>query len=144
MIRLGSLAGYPFEGPRVLAGWNPPPKPGVFAVLMRASPDAKPNEFAVIFVGASEDLSSEGFPFKHPVSPCWVKRAGDRYALHICFYEVPGGLSSHRQQIAKELIAVYQPGCNPDQYDQAWKAEWIGEYDAPTTGPLTTDRDPNA
>jgi hypothetical protein len=57
---------------------------------------------------------------------------------------VPGGLSSHRQQIAKELIAVYQPGCNPDQYDQAWKAEWIGEYDAPTTGPLTTDRDPNA
>ena len=24
MIRLGSLAGYPFEGPRVLAGWTPP------------------------------------------------------------------------------------------------------------------------
>jgi hypothetical protein len=73
-----------------------------------------------------------------------VKRAGDRYALHICYYEVPGGLPSHRQQIAKELIAVYQPGCNPDQYDQAWKDEWIGEYDAPTTGPLTTGRDPNA
>ena len=24
MIRLGSLAGYPFEGPRLLAGWTPP------------------------------------------------------------------------------------------------------------------------
>ena len=24
MIRLGSLAGYPFEGPRLLGGWTPP------------------------------------------------------------------------------------------------------------------------
>ena len=24
MIRLGSLAGYPFEGPRLLVGWTPP------------------------------------------------------------------------------------------------------------------------
>jgi len=144
MIRLGSLGGYPFEGPRVLAGWAPPAKPGVFAVLMKPRADARPNEFAVIYVGASEDLSSEGFPFKHRHAPCWVKRASDRYALHICYYEVPGGLPTHRQQIAKELIAVYQPGCNPDQYDQAWRDEWIGEYDAPTTGPLTTGRDPNA
>ena len=144
MIRLGSLAGYPFEGPRVLAGWTPPSRPGVYAILMRPRPDAKPNEFAVIYVGASEDLSREGFPFKHRFAPCWVKRSNDRYSLHICFYEVPGGLPTHRQQIAKELIAVYQPGCNPDHYDQAGKDEWIGEYDAPTTGPLTTDRDPNA
>lgn len=144
MIRLGSLAGYPFEGPRVLAGWTPPAKPAVYAVLMRPRPDAKPHEFAVIYVGASEDLSREGFPFKHRHAPCWVKRAVDRYSLHICYYEVPGGLPTHRQQIARELIAVYEPGCNPDQYEQAWKDEWIGEYDAPTTGPLTTGRDPNA
>ena len=26
--------------------------------------------------------------------------------------------------------------------DPAWKDEWIGEYDAPTTKPLTTDRNP--
>ena len=28
VIRLGSLAGYPFEGPRVLAGWTPPERRG--------------------------------------------------------------------------------------------------------------------
>jgi hypothetical protein len=37
---------------------------------------------------------------------------------------------------------VYRPGCNVDQFDQAWKDEWIGTYSAPTTGPLTTDRRP--
>ena len=31
VIRLGSLAGYPFEGPRVLAGWTVPPVPAVYA-----------------------------------------------------------------------------------------------------------------
>jgi hypothetical protein len=55
---------------------------------------------------------------------------------------VPGGLRSHRELITHELMSVYRPGCNADQYDPAWKDEWIGEYSAPTAGPLTTDRDP--
>jgi len=33
MIRLGSLAGYPFEGPRLLAGWTPPPAAAVYDLL---------------------------------------------------------------------------------------------------------------
>ena len=33
MIRLGSLAGYPFEGPRVLAGWTAPPVAGALPLL---------------------------------------------------------------------------------------------------------------
>ena len=32
MIRLGSLAGYPFEGPRLLAGWTPPAEAAVYAI----------------------------------------------------------------------------------------------------------------
>jgi len=144
MIRLGSLAGYPFEGPRVLAGWTPPAAAAVYAILFIPAPDTRPQEFAVIYVGHADDLSRAGFPFKHPAAPSWVKRAGDRWKLHICTYEVPGGLPSHREQIARELVAIYRPGCNPVQYDQSWKDEWIGAYDAPTTGPLTTDRDPSA
>ncbi len=143
MIRLGSLAGYAFDGPRLLAGWTPPAVDAVYTVMYRPDPDAKPQEFAVIYVGHSDDLSGEPFPFKHRQAPCWIKRAGDRWNLHICTYEVPGGLRSHREQIAKELMAVYKPGCNPERYDQAWKDEWIGDYFAPTTGPLTTERDPS-
>lgn len=142
MIRLGSLAGYPFEGPRVLAGWTPPPTPAVYAVLYRPAPDTKPQDHAVIYVGHADDLSAEGFPSRHPAAPCWVERAGDRFNLHICFYEVPGGTRAHREQIARELVAVYRPGCNAEQFDQAWKDEWIGSYRAPTTAPLTTDREP--
>ena len=144
MIRLGSLAGYPFEGPRALAGWTPPPRPAVYAVVFKPEPDTKPEHYAVIYVDHAENLSDERFPFNHPRAPCWVRRAGSRWKLYICTYEVPGGLPSHREQIVRELMAIYHPGCNADQYDQAWKDEWIGEYHAPTTGPLTTGRDPSS
>jgi hypothetical protein len=49
---------------------------------------------------------------------------------------VPGGTRAHREQISRELMAIYQPQCNAERYDQAWKDEWIGEYTAPTTGPV--------
>jgi hypothetical protein len=78
MIRLGSLAGYPFEGPRVLAGWTAPPVAGVFAILCKPDPDTKPERYAVIYVGHSDDFSAERFPFRHPAAPCWVRRAGSR------------------------------------------------------------------
>jgi hypothetical protein len=55
----------------------------------------------------------------------------------VATYEVPGGGPAHREQIARELTAVYRPGCNTRQYDPAWKDEWIGEYQAPTTGPVS-------
>jgi hypothetical protein len=143
MIRLGSLAGYPFEGPRVLGGWTPPQGPAVYAILCQTDPEDKPGRYAVIYVGHSEDLSTEGFPFSHPRAACWIRRAGSRWKLHVCTYEVPGGLLSHREQIARELAAIYHPSCNEQQYDRAWKEEWIGEYTAPTAGPLTTGRDPD-
>jgi hypothetical protein len=142
VIRLGSLAGYPFEGPRLLAGWTPPQAAAVYAVVYRPDPDGKPDHYAVIYVGHSEDLSSERFPFSHPGAPCWVRRAGSRWQVYICTYEVPGGLRSHREQITQELAAIYHPRCNEQQFERSWKEEWIGAYVAPTTGPLTTGREP--
>ena len=143
MIRLGSLAGYPFEGPRVLGGWTPPATAAVFAVLYRADPDGKPYDYAVLDVDHSDNLAAAGLPFGHPRATCWERRAGNKWSLHICTYEVPGGLPSHREQIVRELIAIYRPGCAPDQFDQVWEDEWIGSYRAPTAGPLTTARDPS-
>lgn len=142
MIRLGSLAGYPFDGPWVLGGWTPPARAAVYAVLCKPEPETKPQRYAVIYVGHADDLAAQRFPFRHPRAPCWIRRAGDRWKLHICTYEVPGGLVSHREQIVRELTAIYRPGCNPERYDAAWQDEWIGSYRTPTTGPLTTDRDP--
>ncbi|HWL41475.1 MAG TPA: hypothetical protein VNQ73_00930 [Ilumatobacter sp.] len=141
MIRLGSLGGYPFEGPSVLAGWVPPQRPGVYAIAYRLDPASE--QFAIIYVGHADDLSRVGLPFQHARTPCWTERA-NRYSLYICTYEVPGGTAAHREQIVRELAAIYQPGCNTERYDNAWKDEWIGEYQAPTTGPLTTGRTPTA
>jgi hypothetical protein len=142
MIRLGSLAGYPFSGPRVLAGWTPPALPAVYAILYRPDEAQRPEHYAVIFVGHSDDLSQEGFPFRHASANCWATRAESRWKLYVAFYEVPGGLPTHRAQIAEELCSIYQPGCNDQQFDPAWKDEWIGSYDIHTTGPLTTSRNP--
>lgn len=143
MIRLGTLAGYAFEGPRLLAGFTPPEKPAVFAVLYRPNPEKGPERYGVLYVGSSDDMSQERLPFEHPQAKCWLKRVGgDRFKLHICYLEAPGALRGHREQITRELIAVYKPGCNTEQYDHSWSEHWIGDYDAPTTGPLTTSPDP--
>lgn len=143
MIRLGSLAGYPFEGPRILVGWSAPKLPGVYAIMSRTNPKDKPQQYSVIYVGHAEDLSLVGFPLKHPNSQSWIKRAGDKFNLFICYLEIHGGSAAHREQITKELLSIYKPSCNEDIYDKAWKDEWIGEYNAITTDPLTTNRDPN-
>ena len=143
MIRLGSLAGYPFEGPRALAGWTAPRVPAVYAVMCLDDAVNKPQEFSIIYVGEAADLSTVGFPLKHPKSTAWVARAGNKFNLHICWYEILGGNARHRDQIAKELLAVYEPSCNDEKYEQAWKDEWIGEYSNAFTDPLTTKRDPN-
>jgi hypothetical protein len=141
VIRLGSLAGYAFEGPRVLAGWTPTPAPAVFVIMYRPAPEARPQDHAVLYVGHSDDLSAEGFPFRHPRAGCWVRRAGSKWAVHIATLEVPGGTRAHREQIVAELCAVYDPACNTEKFDQAWESHWIQDYEAPnTTGPLTTPR----
>ncbi len=138
MIRLGSLAGYPFEGPRVLAGWTPPPAAAVYVIAYKPEPDAKPDKYAIIYVAHSGDLSAERFPFQHPRAHCWIRRAGSKYKVYICTYEVPGGGAAHREQITRELTAIYRPRCTTQQYDQAWKEEWIGT----TTSSPSLTKDP--
>jgi hypothetical protein len=134
VIRLGSLAGYPFEGPRLLGGWTPPAVAAVYAIAYKPEPERE--RYAIIYVGHSDDLSAERFPFQHRRAPCWVRRAGSKWRIYVATYEVPGGSQSHREQIARELVAIYRPGCNEEQFKQAWKDEWIGAYQAPTAGPV--------
>lgn len=143
MIRLGSLAGYLFEGPRALSGFTPSKVAAVYTIMCLNDPLNKPQEFSTIYVGHCEDMTKVGFPFKHPSSALWISRASNKFNLHICWYEIPGGSKKHREQVARELMAIYQPSCNEEKYDQSWKDEWIGEYSNSFTDPLTTTRDPN-
>ncbi|GLY37843.1 hypothetical protein Amsp01_038670 [Amycolatopsis sp. NBRC 101858] len=126
MIRLGSAAGYPFEGPRLLGGWTPPAAAAVYAVLYKPDPDEHPDRYAVTYVGHSDDLSRERFPFQHARAACWIKRAGSRWKVHICTYVAPGAARAHREQIVRELLAVYRPRCNAEQFEHDWPEHWIG------------------
>jgi hypothetical protein len=127
VIRLGSLSGYLFDGPRVLAGWRPPAGPVVYAVLYQADPERGPERFAVIYVGHSADLAAEGLPWKHPAAPCWIRRAGSKWKLRVAVLELPGGTLGHRETITSELISIYAPHCNSERYEPAWRPEWIGQ-----------------
>jgi hypothetical protein len=148
MIRLGSLAGYPFEGPRLLAGWTPPPAAAVYAILYKPEPDAKPENYAVIYVGHTDDLAAERFPFRHPRAACWIRRAGSRWKVYVASYQVPGGTRAHREQIAQELTAIYRPRCNDQQFEQSWKDQWIGETTSSSPGlakdPVRPEASPQA
>ena len=143
MIRLGSLAGYPFEGPRVLGGWTPPARPAVYAIVYKPDPETKPETYAVIYVGHSDDLSTERFPFSHPRAAV-LDPAGRQpvEGLHLHATRCPAGCARTASRSPRSSAAIYHPSCNEQQYDRSWKDEWIGEYRAPTTGPLTTGRDP--
>jgi len=99
----------------------------VYVIAYKPDPDTKPDRYAVIYVDHSDDLTTERFPFQHPRASCWIKRARSKWKVYICTYEVPGGSRSHREQIARELTAIYRPRCNDQQYEQAWKDQWIGE-----------------
>jgi hypothetical protein len=114
----------------------------VYAILYKPEPTARPEHYAVAYVGHSDDLSAERFPFQHRRAACWIRRAGSKWKVYVCTYEVPGGTQAHREQIARELTAIYHPSCNEQQYGQSWKDEWIGAYTAPTTGPVAR-RDPD-
>ena len=102
MIRLGSLGGYPFDGPRVLGGWHPPSGPGIYAVLAKSKPDSQ--QFEVIYLGHADELTEIGLPFDHPHADRWIERAGGKWDLWIAAYSIPGGLPSHRERITHELI----------------------------------------
>ena len=89
MIRLGSLAGYPFEGPRLLGGWTAPERSAVYAVMYKPDPARKPEEYGVLYIGHSDDLSAEPFPFEHPAAACWLHRVdGKRFDLHVARRQV--------------------------------------------------------
>jgi len=123
MIRLGSLAGYPFEGPRLLAGWAPPPVAAVYAIVRKL--DSGRDRYAVIYVDQSGDLPGAGFPFRHPRAGCWIARAGSRWNLYACWYEIPGDSAAQRAEIVRQLMAVYQPRCNAAAYEHAWEPAWL-------------------
>ena len=100
----------------------------MYAIVYKPDPETKPETYAVIYVGHADDLSAERSRSTIRARACWIQRAGSRWKVYICTYEVPGGLRSHREQIAQELGAIYHPSCNEQQYERSWQDDWIGEY----------------
>jgi len=74
MIRLGSLAGYSFEGPYTLAGWNPIDSPGVYAIMYKQEQGGK-DQYAVIYVGHTDNFTQEKVECRFGGARCQDERA---------------------------------------------------------------------
>ena len=127
MIRLGSLAGYPFEGPRLLAGWTPPPAAAVLRDPVQAEPDT---------AGAVRGHLRRALPMTCPPSGSRSatrarlvlgapgRRPLEGLHLHLRGARAVAGRTASRSAASSPRSTG--PGCNEQQYDQAWKEEWIG------------------
>ena len=106
--------------------------------MYKPEPDTKPDRYAVIYVGHADDLSRGAVPVPAPARRV-LGPAGrvQVEGLHLHATRCRAATAAHREQIARELTAVYRPGCNAQQYDQAWKDEWIRGITsaAPTSQP---------
>jgi len=125
MIRLGLAGRVPVRGPAAAGRLDSPGRGGGVRDRLQAGPGGKTGQVRGHLRRALDDLAKERFPFQHPRAHCWIRRAGSKFRVYICTYEVPGGGRAHREQIVRELTAIYQPRCNEQQFDQAWKDEWI-------------------
>ena len=128
MIRLGSLAGYPFEGPRLLGGWTPPAGRRRVRDHVQARPGDQAGPVRGHLRRPLRGPVRRALPVPAPARRLLGAAGPATWKVYICTYEVPGGTAAHREQIARELDRDLPAGCNEQQYDQAWKDEWIGEY----------------
>ena len=65
-------------------------------------------------------------------TPCTSRRTRSRAACR-----------GHRAQLADELSRSTSRSATTSSSTRRWQDHWIGSYDAPTTGPLTTGRSPD-
>ena len=137
MIRLGSLAGYPFEGPRAARRAGPPPAAAaVYAIFYKPEPGGQAGPVRGHLRRPRRRPVRRALPVPAPArGVLGAPRRARSGRSTSATYEVPGGSRAHREQIARELTAIYRPSCNTQQYDPSWKDEWIGEYTAPTHRP---------
>ena len=137
MIRLGSLAGYPFEGPRRARRLDAAGRPAVYAIMYKPEPDTKP--------AVRGDLRR---PLRRPVGRAVPVPAPAVAVLDPAGRQPVEGLHLHRTRCPagwlapgadrQELTAIYQPRLQRAAVRPDLEGRVDRRVHAPTTGPLTT------
>ena len=133
VIRLGSLAGYPFEGPRVLGGLDrrQPSRPSTPCSTGPTERERTPSSTSGTARTCRRRGSRSGTRRRRAGSSgpgagtaCTSRRTRSPAAAR------PPGADG------RGAVSVYRPQCNDRQYDPTWREEWIGRLQRPTAGPL--------
>ena len=138
VIRLGSLAGYPFEGPRRAGGLDrcrPSRRSTRPVPARREHASSTPSSTSA----TARTSSAEPSPVPAPAVAV-LDRAGRQQVEAL-----RGGVrGARRPDVAPQadrrgaVRGLPARAATSSSSTSTWKDEWIGDYTAPTTGPLTT------
>ena len=107
-----SLNDINFDGPYPITYLDPHYRAAVYTIMCKDDPANKPNEYTLIYVGESGDLSERGFYRSHQKYECWIKYAGSVQNLYIGIHLMPDSTPADRRQIESDLITHLSPDCN--------------------------------
>lgn len=100
-----------FDGPHLIKEWNPLNFPAIYAIMMRPDPENNPEEYQMIYLCESRELSEVSY-LNHPKYECWFKEAGFRGNIFISAHVMPNSTSEEREKLKNALIRVHMPLCN--------------------------------
>jgi len=107
-----SLNDINFDGPYSITYLDPHYRAAVYTIMCKDDPANKPNEFTLIYVGESENLSERGIFRSHQKYESWIKYAGSVQNLYVGIHLMPDSTPADRRQIKSDLIIHFSPDCN--------------------------------
>jgi hypothetical protein len=99
-----------FEGPFAITAWTPPPRAGVYCVLVPDSRCVPP--FRPVYFGQSENFAQRGFPTDRARCANWLDIADYDLSIHIAVHWMPQSALESRKLVERELIRFCQPELN--------------------------------
>ena len=109
-IRLGD---YEFTEPVRIESWVPPPRSGLFAVLV---PDPTPSisgrPFSPLYIGYGANMTRQDFLTNHEKRDCWTSQAPAGADLYVAVLLMRDKSDKELAATADALARQFRPPCN--------------------------------
>src|SRR3954464_12744161 len=96
-----------FEGPFPINGWTPPPRAGVFCIMVPDSRCVPP--YRPVYFGQSQNLAERVFPRAHHGHARWLDIADYALAIYVAAHWMPQSTLDERKATERQLVQLCQP-----------------------------------
>jgi len=99
-----------FEGPFPINGWTPPPRAGVFCIMVPDSRCVPP--YRPVYFGQSQNLAERVFPGAQHGHASWLDIADYDLTIYVAAHWMPQSTLDERKATERQLVQLCQPECN--------------------------------